>query len=188
LGIPPQTESPSYAVLSAVLIFQFCEWEEKLRKRIPSYCTINLMFEDILFADNEQFLKSASNLNFAILILDLCRAYMGPLTKKKFSAHSLRKNSTWAKAALIFIYFLTHTFDSTKFRYGYHNKRARTLKQHFIYFQKSAVMESGSFLTPEEAARMGGENPAAAAAVKGDNPGYIITGNSPKPAKSLIST
>jgi hypothetical protein len=129
---------------------------------------------------------------------------MGPLTKKKFSAHILRKKSTWAKAALILI-FLTKTFDSTKSRYAYYNKHAKTFKQQFIYFQKTAVMESGSFLTPEEAARMGGENPAAAAATaaaaaaaaaaKGDNPGYSTTGNSPKPAtsgsiqtaKSLIS-
>jgi hypothetical protein len=50
LGIPPHTDSPSYAVLSAVLIFQYCVWEEKLRKRIPSDRTINLMFEDIFFA------------------------------------------------------------------------------------------------------------------------------------------
>ena len=50
-------------------------------------------------------------------------------------------------------------------------------------------MEAGSFLTPEEAARMGGENPAAAAAAaaaaaKGDNPGHGTTGNGPKPATS----
>jgi hypothetical protein len=69
LGIPPHTDSPSYAVLSAVLIIQYCVWEEKLRKRIPSYRTINLMFEDIFFAgikSNKRFLKSASNLNYAI--------------------------------------------------------------------------------------------------------------------------
>jgi hypothetical protein len=76
-------------------------------------------------------------------------------------------------------FFFTHS------RSANYNKNACTIIKHSIYFQKTAVMEAGSFLTPEEAARMGGENPAAAAAAaKGDNPGHGTTGNGPKPATS----
>jgi hypothetical protein len=37
LGILPLHEKPSFAVLSAILVFQFCIWEEKLRKRTPAF-------------------------------------------------------------------------------------------------------------------------------------------------------
>jgi hypothetical protein len=47
LGIVPDLINTQFAVLSAVLVFQFSIWEEKLRKRKPAFRTINLLFEDI---------------------------------------------------------------------------------------------------------------------------------------------
>jgi hypothetical protein len=69
LGILPTHNTSSFAVLSAVLIFQYCIWEEKLRKRKPAFRTLNVLFDDVFTASlkkNKDFLKSASSLNFAI--------------------------------------------------------------------------------------------------------------------------
>ena len=69
LGILPNQNAPSFAVLSAVMVFQYCIWEEKLRKRKPAFRTINILFEEIFnksFARNKIFLKSASTLHYAI--------------------------------------------------------------------------------------------------------------------------
>ena len=69
LGILPNQNTPSFAVLSAVMVFQYCIWEEKLRKRKPAFRTINILFEEIFkksFARNKIFLKSASTLHYAI--------------------------------------------------------------------------------------------------------------------------
>jgi hypothetical protein len=69
LGILPNHTTPSFAVLSAVMVFQYCIWEEKLRKRKPAFRTINILFEDIFnksFAKNKIFLKSAATLHYAI--------------------------------------------------------------------------------------------------------------------------
>jgi hypothetical protein len=47
LGTVPGTQEPNLALLTAVLIFQYCCWEEKLRKRLPSFRTICNLFEDL---------------------------------------------------------------------------------------------------------------------------------------------
>jgi hypothetical protein len=49
LGLLPNEVKPNLAVLCAVMIFQFCCWEEKLRKRRPSFLTLNNMFEDLFY-------------------------------------------------------------------------------------------------------------------------------------------
>jgi hypothetical protein len=69
MGILPNHTSSSFAVLSAVLLFQYCIWEEKLRKRKPACRTLNILFDDVFTASlkkNKDFFKSASGLNFAI--------------------------------------------------------------------------------------------------------------------------
>ncbi len=35
------------AILTTVLTFQYCIWEEKLRKRCPSFTTISNLFTDL---------------------------------------------------------------------------------------------------------------------------------------------
>jgi hypothetical protein len=47
LGTVPGSQEPNPALLTAVLIFQYCCWEEKLRKRLPSFRTIYNLFEDL---------------------------------------------------------------------------------------------------------------------------------------------
>jgi hypothetical protein len=119
---------------------------------------------------------------------------MGPRTNKNFIALALRKKIRGAKEALSLMFFITISFSMNS-RPSIYNKNACTVIKYFIYFQTTAVMEAGSFLTPEEAARMGGENPAAAAAsaaaaaaaaaaAKGNNTGHSTKGNGPKPATS----
>jgi hypothetical protein len=69
LGILPSQHIVSFAVLSAVLVFQYCIWEEKLRKRKPAFRTLNLLFEELFnssFKKNKTFLESAALLNYAI--------------------------------------------------------------------------------------------------------------------------
>jgi hypothetical protein len=69
LGILPNQQSISFAVLSAVLVFQYCIWEGKLRKRKPAFRTLNLLFEELFnssFKKNKIFLDSAAPLNYAI--------------------------------------------------------------------------------------------------------------------------
>ncbi len=86
---------------------------------------------------------------------------MGPRTNKNFIALALRKKIRGAKEALSLIFFIKISFSMNS-RPSIYNKNACTVIKYFIYFQTTAVMEAGSFLTPEEATRMGGENPAAA--------------------------
>jgi hypothetical protein len=69
LGILPNQNDISFAVLSAVLVFQHSIWEEKLRRRKPAFRTINLLCEETFnssFKKNKKNLKSASSLNYAI--------------------------------------------------------------------------------------------------------------------------
>jgi hypothetical protein len=80
LGITPGTDSPSFAVLSVILLFQYCIWEEKLRKRKPAFRTINLLFEEILsasFNKNKIFNKSSATLPYAIF--RPFRVHYGPM-------------------------------------------------------------------------------------------------------------
>jgi hypothetical protein len=46
LGTVPGSQEPNLALLSTVLIFQYCCWEEKLKKRLPSFTTIFNLFAD----------------------------------------------------------------------------------------------------------------------------------------------
>jgi hypothetical protein len=47
LSILPNSNEPNFATLSAVLLLQYCIWEEKLRKRKPSFRTLDVLFCDI---------------------------------------------------------------------------------------------------------------------------------------------
>jgi hypothetical protein len=69
LGILPQSNIPNFAVLSTVLLLQYCIWEEKLRKRAPSFRTLDVLFCDILspsIKNNQNFTKAAAGLPYAI--------------------------------------------------------------------------------------------------------------------------
>jgi hypothetical protein len=63
----------------AVLVFQYCVWEEKLKKKKPSFTTIDNNYCEIIFSlakTNGKIFKSAEKLN-----LPLCRiagAYVTP--------------------------------------------------------------------------------------------------------------
>jgi len=83
---------------------------------------------------------------------------MGPRNNKNFNAPIRRKKIKRAKEALSLLFFITFAF-SINYRPSSHNKKACTVIKYFIYFQRIAEMEAGSFLTPEEAARMGGRTP-----------------------------
>jgi hypothetical protein len=69
LGILPQSNIPNFAVLSTVLLLQYCIWEEKLRKRAPSFRTLDVLFCDTLspsIKNNQNFTKAAAGLPYAI--------------------------------------------------------------------------------------------------------------------------
>jgi len=69
LGILPNSNVPNIAVLSVVLLLQYCIWEEKLRKRNPSFQTLEVLFCDILspaLKNNQDFIKAAAGLPYAI--------------------------------------------------------------------------------------------------------------------------
>jgi hypothetical protein len=69
LGILPQSNIPNFAVLSIVLLLQYCIWEEKFRKRAPSFRTLDVLFCDIFspaIKNNQNFTKAAAGLPYAI--------------------------------------------------------------------------------------------------------------------------
>jgi hypothetical protein len=69
LGLLPRDLKPNLAVLTAVLIFQYCIWEEKLRKRCPSFTTISTLFNDqnsCIFDSSLVHREAASNLAFPL--------------------------------------------------------------------------------------------------------------------------
>jgi len=69
LGLLPRDRCPNPAILSSVLIFQFCCWEEKLRKRKPSVTTIFYLFEDLhknIFDNSSELRDSSSGLAFSL--------------------------------------------------------------------------------------------------------------------------
>jgi hypothetical protein len=69
LGIPPNSNEPNFAILSVVLLLQYCIWEEKLRKRKPSFRTLDVLFCDILtpaVKNSQIFINAAAGLPFAI--------------------------------------------------------------------------------------------------------------------------
>jgi hypothetical protein len=69
LGMLPRDTVPNPSILTSILLFQFCCWEEKLRKRRPSVTTIFYLFEDLhnSIFDNSLLLRdSASSLAFSL--------------------------------------------------------------------------------------------------------------------------
>jgi hypothetical protein len=69
LGLLPRDLKPNLAVLTAVLIFQYCIWEEKLRKRCPSFTTILNLFNDQISCVFDRSLthrEAAANLPFPL--------------------------------------------------------------------------------------------------------------------------
>jgi hypothetical protein len=69
LGMLPRDHKPNLAVLTAVLIFQYCIWEEKLRKRCPSFTTISNLFKDHISSVFDRSLshrEAAANLPFPL--------------------------------------------------------------------------------------------------------------------------
>jgi hypothetical protein len=48
LGILPNIAGINDAILTAILLFQYCCWEEKLRKQRPSYHTLITIFKENL--------------------------------------------------------------------------------------------------------------------------------------------
>jgi hypothetical protein len=66
--IPGEGTANKFLVLS-VLIFQFCVWEEKLRKKKPSFNTIDNLFAENVFSlttMNRKIFASAEKLNLPI--------------------------------------------------------------------------------------------------------------------------
>jgi len=76
--LPNQTHTNLFLVM-AVLVLQYCVWEEKLKKKKPSFTTIDNNYCEIIFSlakTNGKIFKSAEKLN-----LPLCRiagAYVTP--------------------------------------------------------------------------------------------------------------
>jgi hypothetical protein len=76
--LPNMIHSNSFLIM-AVLVFQYCVWEEKLRKKKPSFMTIDNNYCEIIFSlakTNGKIFKAAEKLN-----LPLCRitgAYVTP--------------------------------------------------------------------------------------------------------------
>jgi hypothetical protein len=69
LGILPNSNEPNFATLSTVLLLQYCIWEEKLRKRKPSFRTLDVLFCDTFspaFKNSQTFIKAAAGLPYAI--------------------------------------------------------------------------------------------------------------------------
>ncbi len=196
LGITPGTDSPSFAVLSVILLFQYCIWEEKLRKRKPAFRTINLLFEEILsasFSKNKIFNESAATLPYAIF--RPFRVHYGPCNKNATHAHSVRSHAKPAPVKYTDIRYLKFTKEkltsAKKYKYN------QIILLIFLFFQHTRLMEPGSVpcLTDEEAMRLGegaaaavtaaevtaaAAAAAAAAALISDK----ITGNSSLPASS----
>jgi hypothetical protein len=76
--LPNMIHSNAFLIM-AVLVFQYCVWEEKLRKKKPSFMTIDNNYCEIIFSlakTNGKIFKAAEKLN-----LPLCRitgAYVTP--------------------------------------------------------------------------------------------------------------
>jgi hypothetical protein len=71
LGRLPNRAYDNKFLIMAVLIFQFCIWEEKLRKKIPSFTTLDNTYSELVYSlanTNRKMFQSAELLN-----LPLCR-------------------------------------------------------------------------------------------------------------------
>jgi hypothetical protein len=68
LGLLPRDTNPNPSILTSILLFQYCCWEEKLRKRRPSVTTIFYLFEDIhnnIFDSSSLLRDSAASMAFS---------------------------------------------------------------------------------------------------------------------------
>jgi hypothetical protein len=80
-GIMPGNGNLNKFLILAVLIFQFCVWEEKLRKKKPSFNTIdNLLGEHVcsLTTMNNKIYNSAVKLNLPLCRLAGIRDFVTP--------------------------------------------------------------------------------------------------------------
>ncbi len=69
LGLLPRDTIANPSILTSVLLFQYCCWEEKLRKRKPSVTTILYLFEDLhknIFDSSSLLRDSSSSLAFSL--------------------------------------------------------------------------------------------------------------------------
>jgi hypothetical protein len=150
LGILPNQTTPSFAVLSAVMVFQYCIWEEKLRKRKPAFRTINVLFEDIFlksFAKNK-ILRNQPPRSITPSLEPL-GAFMGPHTRNNSPALTRSRN-----------FFHAFTRICLKMKHIIKTSLILLTLQHCIAMETG----TGSILTAEEAARLGTEDAASAAA------------------------
>jgi hypothetical protein len=69
LGIVHGTDTDNFFIYAAVLIFQYCVWEAKLKKKIHSYNTLELLFREIIYnflRINSLARKSKAKSNFKL--------------------------------------------------------------------------------------------------------------------------
>ncbi len=69
LGRVLESESDNYFIAMTVLIFQYVVWEQKLRKKIPSYQSINLEFREHirnLLRGNARARRESTKTNFIL--------------------------------------------------------------------------------------------------------------------------
>jgi hypothetical protein len=69
LGIVHGTDTDNYFIFAAVLLFQYCIWEARLKKKIHSYNTLELLFREIIYSflrTNSLARKSKAKSNFKL--------------------------------------------------------------------------------------------------------------------------
>ncbi len=69
LGRVHEPDSDNYFIFFTILLFQFHIWEQKLRKKIPSFNTLNLSFRESvlqLLRGNSHARKEISKSNFIL--------------------------------------------------------------------------------------------------------------------------
>jgi hypothetical protein len=69
LGKVHGTDGDNFFIYAAVLIFQYCVWESKLKKKIHSYNTLELLFREIIYnflRSNSLARKSKAKSNFKL--------------------------------------------------------------------------------------------------------------------------
>jgi hypothetical protein len=69
LGKVRGTDGDNFFIYAAVLIFQYCVWESKLKKKIHSYNTLELLFKEIIYnflRSNSLARKSEAKSNFKL--------------------------------------------------------------------------------------------------------------------------
>jgi hypothetical protein len=69
LGRVHDTDGDNFFIYASVLIFQYCIWESKLKKKIHSYNTLELLFREIIYnflRTNSLARKSKAKSNFKL--------------------------------------------------------------------------------------------------------------------------